>query len=89
MRNLLRSWLVSFACVLTLPSAAAAGEVDFPGLAKQFFERHPIEGRTPAEIAFEELLERHYALAQLGAIDVRIPREFLDDKGVATSVNCG
>lgn len=82
MRNLLRSWLVSFACVLTLPSAAAAGEVDFPGLAKQFFERHPMEGRTPAEISFEELLERHYALAQLGAIDVRIPREFLDDKGV-------
>ncbi len=62
--------------------AARAGEVDFPALAQQYVERHPVEGRTPAEVSFDELLEAHYALAQVGAIDVRVPREFLGDKGI-------
>ncbi len=62
--------------------AARAGEVDFPALAQQYIERHPVEGRTPAEVSFDELLEAHYALAQVGAIDVRVPREFLGDKGI-------
>lgn len=83
MRLEFRPLLTALALLGTsLLSVARAGEVDFPGLAKDFFERHPVEGRTPAEVSFEELLETHYALAQVGAIDVRVPREFMDDKGL-------
>lgn len=78
----------SLACVLvalflaTAAPCARAGEVDFAALAQEFFERHPVAGKTPAEVSFEELLDQHYSLVQLGAIDVRLPREFLDDKGI-------
>ncbi|MBM3988775.1 MAG: hypothetical protein FJ294_12555 [Planctomycetes bacterium] len=75
------SWLSCTLLLVGLVSPARADEVDFAALAKEFFERHPLEGRAPAEVSFEDVLESHYALAQVGAIDVRIPREFLADKG--------
>jgi len=83
MRLLLRllCWTFCLCCASAL-GTARAGEVDFAGLAKEYFDKHPVEGRAPADVAFDELLETHYALAQVGAIDVRLPREFLDDKGV-------
>src|SRR5688572_19509767 len=65
-----------------LPALASARQVDFSGLAEKFFKAHPVEGRPVSEVTLEELLEQHYALAQIGAIDVRFPREFLEDKGV-------
>ncbi|NUP96395.1 MAG: hypothetical protein HUU28_09550 [Planctomycetaceae bacterium] len=65
-----------------LPATAAAGQVDFNGLAEKFFKAHPVDGRSVSDVALDELVATHYALAQIGAIDVRFPREFLDDKGV-------
>jgi hypothetical protein len=65
-----------------LPAPLLAGQVDFSGLAEKFFKAHPVEGRPVSDVTLDELLAEHYALAQIGAIDVRFPREFLDDKGV-------
>ena len=65
-----------------LPAPASAGQVDFNGLAEKFFKAHPVEGRSVGDVTLDELVAEHYALAQVGAIDVRFPREFLEDKGV-------
>lgn len=74
-------WLPFALLFCDFVSMARAGEVDYAALAKEFLDKHPVEGRGAADVSFDELLEKHYALAQIGAIDVRIPREYLEDKG--------
>lgn len=56
------------------------GQVDFGALAESYLKQHPVEGRPATEVGIDELLAAHTALAQVGALDVRFPREFLDDK---------
>ncbi len=80
-RRFLTALLACSASLGSMPTALAGGEVDFAGLAERYFKTHEMAGRAPAEVGLEELLDQHYTLAQVGAIDVRVPREFLDDKG--------
>jgi hypothetical protein len=80
-RRFFSAFLALSAWLAPTPVALARGEVDFAGLAERYFKAHEVAGHSPSEVGLDLLLEQHYALAEVGAIDVRVPREFLDDKG--------
>jgi hypothetical protein len=73
---------ITSAGTLALLVAAASGRgADFAKLADKYLEAHPVQGKEGAAITLEDLMEAHYCRAQVGAIDLRFPREFLEDKG--------
>lgn len=63
-----------------LGSLVDLGGIDFGALASRFLASHPVAGKAESEVTLEELIASHYLLAEVGALDVRIPREFLADE---------
>jgi hypothetical protein len=76
----LPSLLLAFGLACVSSARAASDQVDFGKLADGYFAKHKIEGKAPAETAMEDVLGTHYLLAEIGALDLRFPREFLDEK---------
>jgi hypothetical protein len=65
------------------PSGSSGGEVDFAKLADQYLAAHPVEGKRPGEVQFPDIVDQYYVTAEVGVFEVKLPRSFMSDKGVA------